>query len=279
MKLEDVKKLLPDSPEAKIYPLGFVYRYLIKKREEIVAFESIEMQKVQKIKKQVDDLAARTEADEVRFKGKTPVGEVEALQMDVDELQFDMTKKGLAFENMKQILSQTQYLIEDLIFKDGLVQAYNRYFYITHTQQLFEKAQQKHGMSLAYIDIDDFKHFNTIYGHEFGDAALQTLGDTVQSVIREEEGLNFIRMGGDEFILLEDGERTYDEFVKHLKKVQEGLRATEVRYHGKTSEISISIGVANVNKDKLTSPDELYRKVDTRLYEAKDSGKDRMVID
>ncbi len=268
------EEIRPESPEERIYPLDFVCRYIIRRREELVEFESHDFHALQKIQQKTGELLRLLQGEGDR---SSLVSEAKSLQLMVQQLQVDMTKKGFVFENMNHMLQQSNFLIEDLIFKDNLVRAYNRYFYITHTAALFAEAREKHGMSMAFLDIDNFKHFNTVYGHDFGDAALQKLGDVVQEIILDHRSIHFIRMGGDEFVLLEDGEMLYEDFLGLLVTLQDRLHHTLIRYNGQESGISISIGAANTKSDDISSAEELYRKSDTRLYQAKDKGKDCLV--
>lgn len=127
-------------------------------------------------------------------------------------------------------------------------------------------------ITLAYIDLDDFKQVNDSHGHSAGDGVLQTVGDTLRESIRRTD--TAARLGGDEFVLLlpvtdATAARTLVEKLKD-KLVQELAR--------RTPQVTCSIGVVTF----LSPPDnadEAIRMADTLMYRAKDLGKNAVVFE
>ena len=142
---------------------------------------------------------------------------------------------------------------------------------------MFQDAQTAQGLSMAFIDIDNFKQFNTNFGHDFGDQVLQQLSHLIDQHIQSYPDTYLIRMGGDEFILLSDCTMTYTGFTQLLERIRSAIAAMTIQWRKLNSQISISIGAANALKDHAASYWELYRQADDRLYRAKERGKNILV--
>jgi diguanylate cyclase (GGDEF)-like protein len=124
--------------------------------------------------------------------------------------------------------------------------------------------------SLVMVDIDDFKLINDTYGHPEGDYVIASVGKILQEEAREADIC--CRYGGEEFTIILPLTDAHDAGI-----LAERLRAkTEAaRPHG--YHVTLSIGVAAYTPDMQTSQD-LVKKADMALYEAKRSGKNRVVI-
>jgi len=122
--------------------------------------------------------------------------------------------------------------------------------------------------STMFLDLNGFKKVNDSYGHEVGDQLLKTLGGLLKECIRNEDTLS--RISGDEFvILLED--TSYEDAERVARKIQAKL-TRPVLIRGIELNIGISLGIA-VYPDDGTEMNELLRKADARMYEAKEQCK------
>lgn len=127
-------------------------------------------------------------------------------------------------------------------------------------------ARRPEPLSLAYLDLDNFKAINDRFGHATGDAVLRAVADTVRSSLRAGDVVG--RLGGDEFALMLTGagER---EGLGVLERLRERLGALAAAHDW---PVSFSIGMVTC----LTSPctaDELVRQADNLMYEVKAAGK------
>jgi diguanylate cyclase (GGDEF)-like protein len=130
-------------------------------------------------------------------------------------------------------------------------------------------------LSLVLLDIDDFKRVNDTYGHLQGDRILETVGRVLQL---ESRGVDeAARYGGEEFVLALP-ETPKQGAVEVAERIRERIAATEVEGVDGNDPIAVtaSIGVATMPGDGL-DPQGLVAAADTALYEAKRSGKDRVV--
>ncbi|MFC1626218.1 diguanylate cyclase [Pseudomonadota bacterium] len=128
-------------------------------------------------------------------------------------------------------------------------------------------------LSVLMLDIDHFKHINDDYGHAIGDEALKYFTKTVQSMLRDHDILG--RVGGEEFaVLLPETER---ESALHVaERIREAVAAGGVEANGENISFSVSIGLTGA-KNGESDLDTLLAAADKALYEAKNSGRNRVV--
>ena len=158
---------------------------------------------------------------------------------------------------------------------DELTGAYNRRFLGEQLKvRLGEARRHKTPISLILFDLDYFKKLNDTYGHRFGDTVLKGTADQARRQIREEDIL--ARYGGEEFAVLSPHTDRPGAAV-----LAERLRNSAARHthsDGRQSErVTISLGVASFPLDEAGSVEELIECADSRLYKAKDSGRNRSV--
>lgn len=128
-------------------------------------------------------------------------------------------------------------------------------------------------LTVAMFDIDDFKHFNDYYGHNFGDKCLIEVANTVNSNLRESDWI--ARWGGDEFLVVFPN---IDSGTSNnvLIRVMDILKETKIKADEKIFNMSISIGITELkDDDDYTS---ILKRVDMALLEAKNKGKSTIVI-
>ncbi len=91
--------------------------------------------------------------------------------------------------------------LESLVNKDGLTDVYNhRFFHDALSKKVIECEEENEALSMIFIDIDYFKHYNDLYGHQKGDQVLKTIGEILKNNTRKEDIV--ARYGGEEFSVL-----------------------------------------------------------------------------
>jgi diguanylate cyclase (GGDEF)-like protein len=130
-----------------------------------------------------------------------------------------------------------------------------------------ERARRYHRpLTLAYLDIDNFKSVNDAFGHATGDRLLQTVVSTIITNVRVTDLL--ARLGGDEFALL-----LPETDMKAARSVIDKIRSGIVRQMASLEwSITLSIG-SQTSLDARLGADELIKKADDLMYEAKSKGK------
>lgn len=124
--------------------------------------------------------------------------------------------------------------------------------------------------SLCLLDIDHFKTINDNHGHAAGDGVLKKLAEYMRQALRKTDGL--FRVGGEEFVVLAP-----DTDASQALALAEKLRSVVEQSFAQTATpLTISIGVAQC--DTHTTPCDLYKNADMALYEAKRTGRNKVVV-
>jgi two-component system cell cycle response regulator len=162
--------------------------------------------------------------------------------------------------------------LEALIFEDPLTGLANRRFILTQLGGLVSGAR-RHGrpLSVAIVDIDHFKAVNDAYGHAAGDRVLAAVTAALRDRLRAEDQLG--RLGGEEFLaLLPDADADAAAIAADALRAE--VARTSVGYEGRTLGVTVSVGWAAWEGEPA---EELLRRADEALYEAKARGRDRAV--
>ncbi|NOR57451.1 MAG: diguanylate cyclase [Sulfurimonas sp.] len=169
-------------------------------------------------------------------------------------------------------------IIKESSEKDFLTGIYNRKYVYEVGRKLFENAKRGNiTLACAMIDIDHFKNVNDTYGHDVGDKVIIQLAQELSSGFRQSDIVG--RLGGEEFCVVlssPDVSKLENQFDKLRKKV-ENIVITGV-HEDKTSyefSFTISIGVTSV---LCASFEEMLKFSDQKLYEAKNYGRNMVVI-
>lgn len=157
--------------------------------------------------------------------------------------------------------------LADSLVVDSLTKVFNRYFLETLVVDNFRNNQN---VSLAIIDIDNFKGINDTYGHMVGDDVLKQLCEDMTKVSSIYKDTFVVRLGGDEFIILSFS-LTKESLFRVCKSLCEN--PFKIVYKDKDVVYTISIGVANSLSDSCINYKSLYDKADKYLYEVKNKGK------
>lgn len=167
-----------------------------------------------------------------------------------------------------------EQMLHDLATRDGLTKLYNhRMFYTLLEDEIARSRRYSRHVSLLLIDIDFFKRVNDTYGHVAGDRILEGVARTLESAARREDKV--CRYGGEEISVIMP-----ETPLEAALRLAERLRASieEATFHddsGQEIRITVSIGVAELPID-AASLQELVSAADTALYEAKQSGRNRV---
>jgi diguanylate cyclase (GGDEF)-like protein len=125
------------------------------------------------------------------------------------------------------------------------------------------------------FDIDHFKSVNDTYGHTIGDKILINITRIAKMALREGDIL--LRYGGEEFLVIMPGAPRHDsQFVAErlCRMVEEG----KTQCGNQQISVTVSVGVASFPETDVTDEKNLITFADSALYEAKDSGRNRVVV-
>lgn len=165
-----------------------------------------------------------------------------------------------------------QQKIEKQANNDFLTGLYNRMRCEHDLEKYIEQAREFGGEgALLYIDLDDFKHINDGLGHQYGDVLLKTISSSLQQIAGVEN--NCYRMGGDEFILIVAHHHyaMLNQILNEIKAIfTKPWMLKDADYY-----CTMSMGVVRFPTDGDTV-EELIKKADIAMYEAKCAGKNRI---
>lgn len=140
---------------------------------------------------------------------------------------------------------------------------------------MVQRAVESHEqITFGFVDIDDFRDYNTNYGHQEGDAVIQFVAQTLKENIHGAVG----RIGGDKFAFCYAGELEPERIRHNADKILEILRTQHVNEQtGEVLPVPCSIGIVMSQGDTLDYT-QLIRKADLAMYQAKENGKNTFVL-
>lgn len=186
--------------------------------------------------------------------------------------QVRIGRSILKFMTGENVEVQYHEEIYRLMTVDGLTQVYNRRYFDEALEREVNRCRRyDRVLSLIIFDIDHFKVVNDTHGHLVGDSLLRSIASAVKPRLRREDIL--ARIGGEEFAVLLpeiaiDGARITAEKIRSI------VQGTPLKHEEDLIACTVSLGVAALAADDA-SPEDLYKRADVRLYEAKQSGRNR----
>lgn len=178
---------------------------------------------------------------------------------------------SLALANLKLRETMRQQSIKDVL--TGLFN--RRYMEESLTRELNRAERDKNPVGVIMLDIDHFKDFNDLFGHDGGDALLRELGGFLIKRTRGEDIAS--RYGGEEFVCILPGSTLKNTRIR-AEELRQGAKELSVYQLGKPlGKCTISLGVAVFPEDGLTG-DEVLKNADIALYRAKNEGRDRVAV-
>jgi diguanylate cyclase (GGDEF)-like protein len=170
-------------------------------------------------------------------------------------------------------------LFNELAQRDGLTGLYNRRLFDDYIRRVWRQARrEKVALEILLIDIDYFKIFNDLYGHQAGDDCLKSVAQAILKVAKRPFDFS-ARDGGEEFVLIlygppDDYARSTPEELRRdvmdLAIVHEGSHAAQV--------VTVSIGVAIADPSMGRSLTGAIQAADEALYEAKQAGWNMVIF-
>lgn len=178
--------------------------------------------------------------------------------------------------NMEKETHELKIRLEEnkkkLIF-DTLTGIHNRMAYNDQIKKLMAR-WQRYGelFSYAIIDIDHFKNVNDTYGHNTGDKVLKLVATIMKKNIRESDAL--FRIGGEEFVLILPN-TDLDNAAPTIEKIRQAVSSSGFRFKEEKVIIHLSAGLTQVNESD--TEESLYERADKGLYQAKETGRNKVI--
>ncbi len=174
---------------------------------------------------------------------------------------------------------QREQELERLSMVDGLTGVANRRYFDKTIEHEWKLAlRHKHPLSLIMFDIDHFKKYNDIYGHQGGDQALKAVASVAADELKRPTD-TIARYGGEEFAIILPNTNSAGAYMV-AERIRKHIETIEI-CHEKfqlCSSVTVSFGVAEANNVNRCSIKQLIAETDKALYQAKHSGRNCTVV-
>jgi diguanylate cyclase len=205
------------------------------------------------------------------------VSDTRSMQVDMmrarDEIVDARKQAGHAEQRVRQLEAELETVSEQ-VREDQLTGTLNRRGLEDAMQREIARAQRKKSpLSIAILDLDNFKKLNDTYGHQAGDDALVHLTNVVRKTLRPTDTV--ARYGGEEFVILL-AETELQPAVEVMRRLQRELTRRFFLHDNERLLITFSAGVAQLNPNE--TQDAVIARADKAMYQAKLQGKNRVVV-
>ncbi|MEN2994944.1 MAG: GGDEF domain-containing protein [Thermodesulfovibrio sp.] len=189
-------------------------------------------------------------------------------------LAVNLLSAKIMKRKMEKIITYSFEKIETQLYFDELTSVYNR---ITGINRLIEEMarakRNKTHLSVAMLDVDNFKFINDNYGHLAGDKVLNHIALQIKNSLRASDIVS--RYGGEEFLIILPDTDEIKAFMA-LERVRENIAKRPVKIGNQKLYITVSIGITEIDiNDSLT---DVIQKADMALLQAKRTGKNKIEI-
>jgi len=188
------------------------------------------------------------------------------------------TERTMAFASQAAVAIQNARLFErtqQLALTDVLTELYNMRYFNEISMIEFERSK-RNGRSLCIMmmDIDYFKKINDTHGHGVGDLVLREIAERIKNAVRTIDVV--ARYGGEEFIILLP-DTQLDEASQIAERVRLAVAQSPVQHKDAAISATISLGVVELQPN-VENVDELFRRADRVMYQAKAAGRNRVAV-
>lgn len=174
-----------------------------------------------------------------------------------------------------QSLTHANARLEQLMMQDHLTGIGNRRMFELSLQTAWQRdLRRSSSLAILMIDVDHFKAYNDLEGHQAGDVCLQRVASVLASSLHRADDVA-ARYGGEEFVIILP--ETDAHGAQHVaRRIQHRLQALALRHPGaRSGRVTVSIGIATLIPSAGVEPHALVRCADAALYTAKQGGRDR----
>ena len=271
------KRLIFDEQQVEIKEqvMQDIWRKLLPNNVEDFKPEKVKNTKELEAVHSIDDLTSKKEFDfyyEDTLIGKLCLYSRE--NTNWHKMRFMQTIKNEIdlFLRLKYLYTKTRFLS----ITDELTKLYTRRHLKSVLNQEYERSK-RYGtiLSVAMIDIDDFKKINDEYGHLAGDYVLKEISKILVNTLRKTDFV--YRYGGEEICILMP-ETTLDKAIIPLERLRKTIENRIFVFEKDKIRVTVSIG-ASTYKKETQSADELIEKADSALYKAKRIGKNKVMTE
>jgi two-component system cell cycle response regulator len=193
----------------------------------------------------------------------------QAAKTELSKLSTEMVNTLLTQKNEIKMLKQQ-------VVRDGMTHLINHQHFLELLSREVSRAERyKHPLSLIMADIDLFKAINDDFGHLAGDRVIKAVAGCLQQEIRESD--HVARYGGEEFAIILPDTRTQDAYIVS-ERIRENIESLRIKHEDNLIHFTMSFGIASFHAEKGTASDELLKRADSALYQAKKQGRNQCCV-
>jgi two-component system, cell cycle response regulator len=181
-------------------------------------------------------------------------------------------RKETTLQSLTESLSARSVTLEHEALTDGLTGMHNRRYFDDAMAEYLEQFRKiDKPIGLLILDLDHFKKVNDTYGHDVGDEVLRQIARCLQEFTRYHDVV--ARLGGEEFAVVAPN-MSRESLYKLADRMRHAISGLNIKSGNVQLRVTMSIGLAIW--DHKESADELYKRADMQLYQAKRTGRNRV---
>jgi len=204
------------------------------------------------------------------------LGKGRRIRLRNDEGPTESRRLSDRFNLMADELEQANHRVREIAFTDPVTRLPNRSAVMERLAGMLDEQAKA---ALLFVDLDDFKRVNDVFGHDIGDETLRQVSRRIESEVRTQGGGRpsdlVARLGGDEFVVIlvpPPPEEVLNSIAQRL--IQSVCQVIEIE--NRDIYVGASVGIA-IADDTNSHPDTLLRHADMAMYQAKNAGKGQAI--
>ncbi len=195
--------------------------------------------------------------------------------LELSRYREELKRSNRELQQVNEALVTAHKKLELAAKTDPLTQLSNRRGILDKLESEKIRFERNHRSFVVIVgDIDHFKRFNDVYGHDCGDFVLVSTANTFRAILRKQDGV--ARWGGEEFLLLLP-ETTLEGGRIVAEKLKRTIAHHAYQYRDEALSITMTFGVS-VFDETVHSIDETIKKADQALYQGKEQGRNCVVL-
>ncbi|MGB5867054.1 MAG: diguanylate cyclase [Arcobacteraceae bacterium] len=182
--------------------------------------------------------------------------------------------RQISMNKLNNELQEVNNKLKELSERDHLTKLYNRRYFEDYIEKIIlQDTRDNSNTALLMFDIDDFKKINDTYGHHIGDEVLRQLAKNIQESSRKSDII--ARIGGEEFLILLQNTNLKGAEI-HCEKIRKMIENLIIQDGKEKISFTVSMGLTSFRKNDTL--DSVLLRIDNSLYEAKSSGKNKLLV-
>nr|WP_320191782.1 diguanylate cyclase [uncultured Desulfobacter sp.] len=195
------------------------------------------------------------------------------------QLELERQKTLYLLEQKEAQLLESNRRLKEMASLDALTGIPNRRVFDDYIKKIWGlQARSKNEISVIFCDIDYFKKYNDVYGHPSGDKCLKLVAECLESTVKRSGDL-IARYGGEEFLVVL-AETKSENALFVAQSLQKAVEQLQLPHSSSlvSDHVTLSIGVASAIPNAEVSHEVLIKHADLALYQAKEEGRNRIVM-